>query len=130
MERRPEQDREEIIEARLRASAPPLPPELRQQVLRRCRQERRNKPACAWQGQWRLAGALTSLALFCWIASGCLDARSQAMIAGENGGQSGSTLAFRANSLSPGEADSQNFGIALRWRMSQLALLLHEKHSG
>jgi hypothetical protein len=28
------------------------------------------------------------------------------------------------------ETDSQSFGVSLRWRLRQLASLLHEKHSG
>lgn len=113
---------QETIEAQLRASAPSLPPELRQQVLRQCRTERRNRPGLTWLQRWRPAGAFASIVLFCWIASGRLDAQNRAMITGGEGRQSESAAAIRA--------DSADFVIALRWRINQLALLLRDKHSG
>ncbi len=126
MRAKPELD---TIEARIQASAPVLPPERREEVLRLCRQQRQRKPYFAWYGRLCLAGAFTGLVLFCWVASGYLDTQSRAMIAGTNG-RPGSSLAMRANLSAHMEADGVKFGIALRWRMRQLALLLHEKHSG
>ena len=116
------QDEPETIEAQLRATAPLLPPELRQQVLRRCQNERRNVPLRAWFRPWRLAGAFASFVLVCGIANSRLDAQNQALLTGDNGRQTERALAL--------PADSAGFVLALRWRISQLALLLHDKHSG
>ena len=120
MTTRPEQER---IEAQLRAEAPVLRPELRRQVLARCREERRTSPTRIWHWRQGLVGALASIILFCWIGSSSLDARSRAIIAGNNERQPGNSLAVRDDLL-------QKFGAALRWRMREMALLLHEQHNG
>ena len=112
----------ETIETQLRASAPTLPPELRSQILHRCRNERRNTPVRIWYRRWRLAGAFATLVLFCAIASSRLDAQNQALLAG--GARAHSERSFAI------PADTAQFVLALRWRISQLALLLHDKHSG
>lgn len=130
METRPEQDTSETIEARLRNTAPALPPELRPRVLQQCRNQRRTRPTVIWFGQWRPAGALAGLVIFCWAASNRLDAQSQAMITGGSRPRPEGALAVRAPISTPTEADSRNFGTALRWRLRQLTLLLHDKHSG
>ncbi|MCW3100754.1 MAG: hypothetical protein JWL77_6372 [Chthonomonadaceae bacterium] len=115
-------DDSETIETQLRATAPILPPELRQQILRRCQNERRNVPVLTWYRRWRLTGAFASLVLFCWITSGRLDAQSQALINGEAGRQSINAFATRA--------DNADFVTVFRWRIHQLALLLNDTHSG
>ena len=112
----------ETIEMQLRASAPILPPELRSQILRRCQNERRNVPVRTWYRRWRLAGAFASLVLFCAVGSSQLDAQNQALLTGSNPRQSERAFAI--------PADTAQFVLALRWRISQLALLLHDRHSG
>jgi hypothetical protein len=115
-------DNQETIEARLRAGAPDLPPELRAQILHRCLNQRRNTSTLPWQRRWQGAGAFASLVLFCWVMGGRLDAQNRAMITGSEGRPSASASAA--------SSESADFVVALRWRLEQLALLLHDRHSG
>lgn len=112
----------ESIETRLRASAPLPPPELRAQILDRCRQERRPAPRLPWFRSWGLTGAFAALLLFCWLASGRLDAQNQALLTGSAARPSDSAATLRA--------DQERFVLALQWRLRQLALLLHDRRSG
>ena len=116
------QNEPETIETQLRASAPVLPPELRSQILHRCRSERRNAPGWTWYRRWSFAGAFATLVLFCAVGSSQLDAQNRAMLTGGNRATSARSFAI--------PADTAQFVLALRWRISQLALLLHDKHSG
>lgn len=116
------EEESESIEARLRAAAPVPPSELRAQILNRCRQERRPAPRLPWYRSWSLTGAFAALVLFCWLASGRLDAQNQALLTGKSARSFDSAAALRS--------DQERFVLALQWRLRQLALLLHDRHSG
>lgn len=112
----------EPIEAQIRAAAPALPPELRHQILRRCRSERQNASVQTWYRRWRWTAAFTTLVLCCGLASGRLDAQNQALLTGDAGPQATTAVAHHT--------DNADFVLALQWRIRLLALLLHDKYSG
>ena len=127
METRPET---ENIEARLLASAPMPPPELRRQVLQRCREARRSKPDFTWGVRWRLSGALMVFLLLCGFANSRLDAQNLAILSGENGQQIHTALSLPIPGLPQLDPQGQSLIVVIRWRIHQIALLLDEKYSG
>ena len=125
METRPEYDN---LEARLRASAPALPDDLRIQVLQHCRESFRRSHGITWGCRPQFVGALAGLMTLCWIATSCLDRNTQAIVNGDN--------THRASSANIGHgaarigAEGQSMLVAMRWRMREMMRMLEDQRSG
>jgi len=106
------------LENELRAEGAPLPPSLRERVLRRCAEEGSTRQRWHRRFDLRLSGAFAGLCLFYWLAMGVLDGQRTALMFPTNGG-SGVVLMADAHNSSPAALEH-----AIKSRSRMLATLL------